>query len=772
MKKILFLLALVPFLVMAQENEPALTNPSINPMPLEYPGSGQYGFVLINNGFNDITVVPGDDFELSITLSKSTLATPANPGASISGNGANLFTWSYFSNPGGNDVLTGVLASTLASGAGFNLSLAVDVDGFSDNQDIGFLATLQPSFSVNSKGNNTGNDETSRFTSAPKDTDEDGVPDSVDLDDDNDGILDTEEDPNTDGDLDPLTNPQDSDGDGVFDHLDIDSDNDSVPDNVEAQTTAAYLPPSGNDSDNDGLDDAYEGAGDAGVNPVNTDGTDNVDYLDDDSDNDGVPDSNEGNDYNFDGIPNKIYSGNDTDGDGLDDAYEGSNTTDGFDVNDEIDTPATDLPDTDGAGDVNYRDLDDDGDGIPTSNEDNDNNGNWANDDADSDGIPDYLDPDDSTDSDNDGEPDITDIDDDNDGILDSVEDPNTDGDNDPTTNPQDSDGDGVFDHLDIDSDNDGIPDNVEAQTTAGYTAPSGNDADGDGLDDAYEGGGNAGISPVNTDGTDVPDYLDDDSDNDTVSDANEGHDQNFDGQPDVVATGNDADNDGLDDGFEGADTNDGYDVNDEIDDPANDLPDTDGTEDVNYRDTDDDGDGTPTQNEDPNGNGDPTDDDTNGNGTPDYLDPADTNIDLGVILQITDAIVNGTENQTFFVRVRELLGNDTNTAQEIEVRIDRSDDLQFTYDGSLSTLLVGGSNQNVANGDWQYDGSDPLFHVFKKTGGITANTTTSFGFVAQFDPGQSEGKIPFTARITFGSGGESVFTNNIDTETIVFFPD
>jgi len=31
---------------------------------------------------------------------------------------------------------------------------------------------------------------------------------------------------------------------------------------------------------------------------------------------------------------------------------------------------------------------------------------------------------------------------------------------------------------------------------------------------------------------------------------------------------------------------------NDEIDDPANDLPDTDGTEDVNYRDLDDDGDG------------------------------------------------------------------------------------------------------------------------------------------------------------------------------------
>jgi gliding motility-associated-like protein len=69
---------------------------------------------------------------------------------------------------------------------------------------------------------------------------------------------------------------------------------------------------------------------------------------------------------------------------------------------------------------------------------------------------------------------------------------------------------------------------------------------------------------------------------------------------------------------------NDGFDVNDEIDDPANDLPDTDGTEDVNYRDLDDDGDGTPTEDEDADGDGDPTNDDTDGDGTPDYLDPDD----------------------------------------------------------------------------------------------------------------------------------------------------
>ncbi|UWX54065.1 hypothetical protein NYZ99_13530 [Maribacter litopenaei] len=50
---------------------------------------------------------------------------------------------------------------------------------------------------------------------------------------------------------------------------------------------------------NDGVNSAYPD----GLTPVNTDGTDEVDYPDDDTDNDLVPDNNEGNDFNFDGIP-------------------------------------------------------------------------------------------------------------------------------------------------------------------------------------------------------------------------------------------------------------------------------------------------------------------------------------------------------------------------------------------------------------------------------------------------------------------------------------
>ncbi|MGY8915135.1 MAG: hypothetical protein ACKVJF_08645, partial [Flavobacteriales bacterium] len=236
------------------------------------------------------------------------------------------------------------------------------------------------------------------------DTDGDGVPDVTDLDDDNDGILDTVESP--DGvDI-------DSDNDGYPDRIDIDSDDDGIPDNVEVQTTSGYVAPSGLDDDNDGLDNAYEGAGNEGLTPVDTDGDGTPDHLDLDSDNDLVPDNNEGNDFNFDGIPDQTFTGIDTDGDGLDDGYEGSDVNDGFDVNDEIDDPANDLPDTDGdastGGDVNYRDLDDDGDNIDTPDEDADNDGDSTNDDTDDDGTPDYLDPTDGKDTDGDGVPDVT----------------------------------------------------------------------------------------------------------------------------------------------------------------------------------------------------------------------------------------------------------------------------------------------------------------------------------------------------------------------------
>ncbi len=257
------------------------------------------------------------------------------------------------------------------------------------------------------------------------------------------------------------------------------------------------------------------------------------------------------------------------------------------------------------------------------------------------------------TDTDGDGVPDTVDVDDDNDGILDTEEDPNLDGDNDPLTDPLDSDGDGYPNHLDIDADNDGIPDNVEAQTTAGYIAPNDDDeatyTANNGLNSAYL---PDGLTPENHDGEDNPDYIDLDSDNDTVPDNNEGNDFNFDGIPDQTYTGVDTDGDGLDDGYEGSNVNDGFDVNDEINDPTNDLPDTDGTEDVNYRDFDDDGDGIDTPDEDADGDGDPTNDDTDGDGTPDYLDPTDDTPEV-LEIEVNQMVTPNSDGKNDFLFIR-----------------------------------------------------------------------------------------------------------------------
>jgi uncharacterized repeat protein (TIGR01451 family)/gliding motility-associated-like protein len=423
------------------------------------------------------------------------------------------------------------------------------------------------------------------------DTDGDLVADLYDIDDDNDGIIDTVEG----------NALVDTDNDGIVDSLDLDADGDGLPDNIEAQSTANYIAPSGIDADGNGLDDVYEstpGAGE-GITPENTDGTDNPDYLDLDADNDNVPDAIEAHDTNHNGMIDTNEASAiaiDTDQDGLDDGYEGADINDGYDANDEISNPSQDLPDTDGTEDADYRDIDDDGDGINTLEEDLSGNNDPFDDDSDNDTQPNYLD-----------------IDDDNDGIL-TANEGTDDADNDTRPN-----------YLDIDADGDGIPDNVEGQPTFGYVAPSGVDSNNNGLDDAYE--ATLGITPEDTDNDGEPDYLDLDSDNDNVPDDIEAHDHNHDGVADVASTNTDTDGDGLDDGYEGSNLNDPFDVNDEIDDPATALPNFDATgdpattDDVDYRDIDDDNDSTPTAEEDSDEDGDPTNDDCDYDGYPNYLD-------------------------------------------------------------------------------------------------------------------------------------------------------
>ena len=82
-----------------------------------------------------------------------------------------------------------------------------------------------------------------------------------------------------------------------------------------------------------------------------------------------------------------------------------------------------------------------------------------------------------------------------------------------------DNDNDGFINSLDLDSDNDGIPDNIEGQSTDPYNTPSGT-VTAEGLWDDY----GTGLIPLDTDGDDILDFLDSDSDNDGYTDCEEGN--------------------------------------------------------------------------------------------------------------------------------------------------------------------------------------------------------------------------------------------------------
>ena len=340
----------------------------------------------------------------------------------------------------------------------------------------------------------------------------------------------------------------------------------------------------------------------------------------------------------------------DTDGDGILNSADLDDDNDG--IPDYIEMKNGELTDSDGDGIIDREDLDSDGDGIGDNveaglmNYDSNMDG-MVDGEPGTNGLLDLLEitPDSGTinylliDTDEDGTLNFQDIDDDNDGILTQLE------------GEADMDEDGIPNYLDLDSDGDGIADNVEAQSSASYALPAGEDLDENGLDDHYEQGG---LSPVDTDEDGIPDYLDLDSDGDSVYDQFE---------TDFMLSGIDADNDGLDDNV---DRTDGYAIpNGIIQNPLTDLLNTDYATDANFRNEDDDGDGILTSHEHPNPdqNGQPQNPfDSDGNGIPDYLQfnrANESSEDDLEVFQLLTPDGDGT-NDRFIIRNIEKYPNNT----------------------------------------------------------------------------------------------------------------
>lgn len=287
----------------------------------------------------------------------------------------------------------------------------------------------------------------------------------------------------------------------------------------------------------------------------------------------------------------------DSDSDGVSDTEEIGTVTEPV-TGTSTSTPES-FPDTDSDGTPNYLDPDDDGDGIATETENTTStttpDTTVTEPDADADSVPDYLEP--------------NTIDTDADGITNNL-DPDDDGDTVPTINdgtitndpvdPIDTDADGTPNYLDSNDDGDAIP--TANEETATSTDPVATDTDGDTIPDYLE------SNTTDTDNDGVANVADPDDDGDTVPTADEVITDTSDTDAAVDEAIADTDNDGI----------------------------------PNALDPDDDGDGTPTAEEDTNHDGTVLDDDADGDGIPDFEEPNNVDTDQDGLTNNVDSDDDG----------------------------------------------------------------------------------------------------------------------------------
>lgn len=357
------------------------------------------------------------------------------------------------------------------------------------------------------------------------DTDFDGIPDSADFDDDDDGLLDTTE-------IAIGTDPLliDSDDDGLTDyeeHVVIgtdpkkqDTDGDGAADGFD---TFPLNPAASVDTDGDGLPDSLDPNVD-NINPVLEE--------DRDDDNDGFLDTED----QFSTDPNRV-DGVDLDGDGVDDGLETDADQDGvIDLRDADGDGATDTGDT-------LRALDDDidGDGFK-----NDTETSTVPEGEMKDDFP--FDPNrvDGVDLDGDGVDDVVDDDRDGDNLTNTEE----------LNGTEITDTNGVkhiytSDPNVVDSDEDGLSDFQEVGPGGTGTDPENIDTDGDGVRDDIDDFPQDAIASVDTDGDGKPDEFVDTNDDGVINELDNRTPISDGGNSPPLELDADDDNDGLTDADE-----------------------------------------------------------------------------------------------------------------------------------------------------------------------------------------------------------------------------
>jgi uncharacterized repeat protein (TIGR01451 family) len=157
--------------------------------------------------------------------------------------------------------------------------------------------------------------------------------------------------------------------------------------------------------------------------------------------------------------------------------------------------------------------------------------------------------------------------------------------------------------------------------------------------------------------------------------------------------------------------------------------------------------------------------------GVPKTVSDDDNEIIPAIIPDVTPvitAIPNVMSGKTEFnltVRVTEL--NNIATKGNITVRI--SKDARLTVKGAYNSGLTMLGSVPLNNVNWVFS-EDASNYIFSSTTVIPAGSFSTFGFIAEFDPGSTKGVYTITSQILEGSGGEIRINNNVDSEKIDYF--
>ncbi len=556
-----------------------------------------------------------------------------------------------------------------------------------------------------------------------RDTDNDGIPDHLDVDSDNDGLDDADE-------VTVGTDPyvfEDNDGDGLADHFDRDDDNDGIPDSIECGFVSEGLVNGGFEEGTSGCNGIFN---ESTINGWETTATDDMmEIWCDGRVISGITyNAREGSRFaeinanqtaglyqtitttpgsymiwsvshlaRGTGVEQiEIQAGPSTTSNVVLETQTATRTawsdysgvylvptgqvstvfifeaTSGGSAGNLLDRITFDRP-------ANACTLDTDGDGIQNSYDL----------DSDNDGILDATET--ATDTDGDGIFNFMDFDSDNDSILDSIE------------TDTDSDGDGLGNYIDLDSDNDTILDRVEGSGDVDGDSIANfldTDSDGDGILDSTE-------TASDTDADGIPNYLDTDSDNDSI--------------PDVTETAIDTDSDGLPNYLD-LDSD-----NDTINDTTETASDTDGDGLGNFIDPDSDNDTINDRTE--------TATDTDSDGRPDYLD---TDSDNDTILDATET-ASDTDGDGL-ANYLDLDADGDSIADSVEGSADFDGDTLLNFldlDSDNDTLLDATEKATDTDGDGDFDflDLDSDDDGFLDSVELDVNDSDADGIVDYLDP-------------------------------------